>query len=54
MANKNTNGSVFMRFKNREARLVNKLDKRSENGKDNEDDVSHSYTTNNDERVWSF
>ena len=58
MATKNTVGNTYKRFKQREARLVRKIDKRDENGKNREnvDDTFRNYAhiTNNGERVWSF
>ncbi len=57
MANKNTNGTLFNRFKDKEARLAAALDRRTNNGDDREnvDPVwqEHSYTQTG-ERVWSF
>lgn len=58
MANKkNANGNLFTRYKRREMRLVEILDKRTRNGKDREnvDPVwqKHSFTPEG-ERVWSF
>lgn len=57
MADKNTNGTLFNRFKNREQCLVNKLDQRTTNGKDREN-VDPTWQdhilTIDGERVWSF
>ena len=57
MANKNTNGTLFDRFKDREQRLVNKLDTRTNNGDDSENVdptwQNHALTVDG-ERVWSF
>lgn len=57
MATKNTAGNLFVRFKNREKRLLNKIDKREAKGtnRENVDSVynEHSFTPTG-ERVWSF
>jgi hypothetical protein len=57
MANKNTTGSLFTRFKNKEVRLLKCIDKRTNNGKDREN-VDPTYYecsfAKNGERVWSY
>ena len=57
MANKNTTGNLFTRFKDRETRLVKVMDKRAKDGDDRENvDPTwdkHQLTAQG-ERVWSF
>lgn len=58
MANKNTAGTMFVRTKAKEDRLIDRIDKRDANGTNNEnvDNTFRNYThmTNSGERVWSF
>ena len=56
MANKNTAGNTLVRFKARESRLVEVIDKRDKKGaNENTDSAYNNYTmTANGERVWSY
>ena len=57
MANKNYAGAQYMRALAKEDRLIRKIDKRTDNGKDREnvDPVWQKHkTTSSGERVWSF
>ena len=57
MANKNTTGSLVVRAKTREDRLIEKIDRRTKTGEDREnvDHVWQKYTINKDgSRSWSF
>ncbi len=57
MANKNTTGSTWSRFKDREQRLLKVIDKRTKDGDDRENvDPTwdkHQLTAQGD-RIWSF
>jgi hypothetical protein len=57
MANKNTTGNLFTRFKDRETRLVKVMDRRTKDGDDGENVNpkwnKYKFTTQG-ERVWSF
>lgn len=57
MANKNTTGSTWSRFKDREERMLKLIDKRTYSGKDrkNVGPTRDEYKlTTQGERVWSF
>ncbi len=56
MANKNTTGSTWSRFKDREERLVRVMDKRARSGEDRENtEPTREYKlTAQGERVWSY
>ena len=57
MANKNTAGSLVVRTKEREDRLIDKIDRRTQSGKDldNVDPIWNKHTVNeNGDRCWSF
>ena len=57
MADKNTNGTRFVIFKNREIRMIDKIDRRSKTGDDREnvDSVWNKHTiTAEGDRLWSF
>jgi len=57
MANKNYSGAQYMRAQDKEDRLLDKIDRRTDKGQDREniDPVwqKHSYTPDG-ERVWRF
>jgi len=57
MANKNTVGNAFRRFKDKETRLVHIIDKRERAGK-NRENTDSAYNNfkyaPNGERVWSY
>ena len=57
MANKNTIGNAWLRFKDREQRLLKVIDKRTKDGDDRENVdpawQKHKITAQG-ERVWSF
>jgi len=57
MANKNTTGSTWVRFKGREEQLVRVMDRRSKKGEDREN-VDPAWNkhklTAQGERVWSY
>jgi len=57
MANKNTVGNAYKRFKSKETRLVRVIDKREKNG-ENRENTDSAYNNfkyaPNGERVWSY
>jgi hypothetical protein len=57
MANKNYAGTMYVRTKAKETRLVERIDKRNDNGDnmENVDRVWQNHSTNEEgARVWSF